>query len=496
MSRYFNMSLLIIACFIISSCESLYKKGNDLYPVVTPDSSVFDKEIKVFLGFPENDVEIRFTADGAEPDLNSAIYKDAVILKESSLIKATAFKDNQSIGKTVQVKFTKQAPVAIPKRTILFVIDSMNRQMFEKLPLETYNSLISKGVLYKNVANTLPLSIPASKEYCWNQLTSVPPIATGTALIGTPELDKQMTQQCFSETTAFCTDSNLFLSDKGKSFAKGIDEGYTITHDLESSIGSQNLELKNDSLITTVEKLIETDNPTFISLYVSGPAKAAYKDSKAGHNIWNHDSEWYKSIVDTDRHLGELISWLEKKGYMKETVIIIAGNCSVDDDGTRQTYKPETGLTSVIISGKGVKKNKIFGYAESIDIMPTICWLNGKKSPESCQGKVLAEAFEGQSDHIRSDRWLMRLNAILCAHKKLTESQSAKELLDKNPKFLEYNNKFQTLNKIGNWQKDSSTLAELVYKNEILFKLMDDIVKDYSPSGNKTKGSKKKTTFR
>jgi hypothetical protein len=346
------------------------------------------------------------------------------------------------------------------------------------------------------VANTLPLSIPASKEYCWNQLTSVPPIATGTALIGTPELDKQMTQQCFSETTAFCTDSNLFLSDKGKSFAKGIDEGYTITHDLESSIGSQNLELKNDSLITTVEKLIETDNPTFISLYVSGPAKAAYKDSKAGHNIWNHDSEWYKSIVDTDRHLGELISWLEKKGYMKETVIIIAGNCSVDDDGTRQTYKPETGLTSVIISGKGVKKNKIFGYAESIDIMPTICWLNGKKSPESCQGKVLAEAFEGQSDHIRSDRWLMRLNAILCAHKKLTESQSAKELLDKNPKFLEYNNKFQTLNKIGNWQKDSSTLAELVYKNEILFKLMDDIVKDYSPSGNKTKGSKKKTTFR
>ena len=103
MPRYFNMSLLIIACFITSSCESLYKRGNDLYPVVTPDGSVFDKEIKVFLGFPENDVEIRFTADGAEPDLNSAVYKDAITLKESSLIKATAFKDNQAIGKTVQV---------------------------------------------------------------------------------------------------------------------------------------------------------------------------------------------------------------------------------------------------------------------------------------------------------------------------------------------------------------------------------------------------------
>ena len=487
MSRYFNISILIVVSLIISSCATLFKKGNDLYPVVTPDGSVFDKEIKVYLGFPENDVEIRYTADGSEPDLNSPVYKEAVTLKDSSLIKVTAFKDSQAIGKTVQVKFTKQAPPPPPRRTILFVIDSMNRQMFEKLPLEAYNALISNGVLYKNVANILPLSLPPSKEYYWNQLTSVPALAAGTALIGTPELDKHMIQNCFTETTAFCSSSSAFFSSKEKPFGKGITDGYTITHDLESTLGVEDIEFKDSSLTGDVIKLIETDNPMFISIYARGPAKAAYKDSKAGLNIWNKDSEWYKSIVNSDRRLGELISWLDKKGYMKDTVIIVAGNYGVNDDGMSPTYDSGTGFTSLIISGQGVRKNKVFGYAESVDIMPTICWLNGKPSSEFCQGKVLAEAFEGQADHIRSDRWLMRLNAILCAHKELMESPKGKEVLAKEPSLAEYNNKFQTLNRIGNWQKDSSTLAELVYKNEILFKQMADIVKNYSPPGPKTK---------
>lgn len=491
MFRYFNVSMLIIVCLIISSCATLFKKGEELYPVVTPDGSVFDGKIKVYMGFPEKDVEIRYTVDGSAPDLNSPAYKEAVVLKDSALIKVSAFKDGQSIGKTVQVKFTKQAPTSTPKRTILFVIDSMNRQMFEKLPLENYNSLISKGVLYRNVANLLPLSLPPSKEYSWNQLTSVPPLAAGTALIGTPELNKHLIQQCFTETTAFCSSSSSFFSSQDKPFEKGIADGYAITHDLESTLGVEDIGFNDSSLITDVEKLIETDNPVLISIYARGPAKAASKDAKAGRNIWNSDSEWYRSIVNSDRRLGELISWLNKKDYMKDTVIIVAGNYGVNDDGTSPTYDSETGLTSVIISGKGVRKNKVFGYAESVDIMPTICWLNGKPSAEFCQGKVLAEAFEGQADHIRSDRWLMRLNAILCAHKELMESPKAKEVLAKEPKLTEYNNKFQTLNKIGSWQKDSSTLAEFVYKNEILFKLMDATVKNYSPPAKKMKGKRK-----
>ena len=491
MSRYINISIFVIACLIISSCASLFKGGNDLYPVVTPDGSVFDKDIKVYLGFPENDVEIRYTADGSEPDLNSPVYKEAISLKDSALIKVTAFKDSRSVGKTVQVKFTKSAPAATPKRTILFVIDSMNRQMFEKLPLETYNSLISNGVLYKNVANILPFMLPVSKEYYWNQSTSIPPLATGTALIGTPELDKHMIQQCFTENTSFCSNSISFFSGKDKPFGKGIADGYTISHDLESILGLEDIELKSDSLVKTVEKLIETDNPTFISMYAHGPAKAASKDLKAGRNIWNKDSEWYKSIVNSDRRLGELISWLDKKGYMKDTVIIVAGINGVNDDGSCPTYDTGSGLTSLIISGKGVRKNKVFGYAESIDIMPTICWLNGKNSSEFCQGKVLAEAFDGQPDNIRSDRWLMRLGAILCAHKELVESPKAMELLPKDPKFAEYNNKFETLNRIGNWKKSSSTLAELVYKDEILYKQMADIVKNYSSPAKKTNKPKR-----
>lgn len=492
MLRYFKNSILIIACLIISSCATLFKKGGELYPVITPDSSVFDREIKVYLGFPEKDVEIRYSKDGSEPDLNSPVFNGSITLTESSLIKVIAFRDGQPLGKTVQGRFTKQPPTAAPTRTILFVIESMNRQMFEKLPLQNYNSLIAKGVLYKNVANILPLSLPVSKDYYWNQMTSTPPLAAGTALIGIPELDKHMIQHCFTETTAFCSNSSSFFTGSDKPFGKGITDGYTITHDLESTMGVEDTGFKDDSIMASVKKLIETDNPAFISMYLRGPARAALKDSKAGRIIWNPSSEWYKSIVNSDRRIGELISWLEKKGYMKDTVIIVAGIYGVNDDGTSPTYDTGTGLTSIIVSGKGTRKNKVFGYAEAIDVMPTICWLNGKISSEFCQGKVLAEAFEGQKDYIRSDRWLMRLNAILCAHKELMELPMAKEVRGKDPKLTEYNNKFQTLDKIGSWQKDSSTLAELVYKNELLYKLMNDTVKNYSDSAPGPKSRKKK----
>jgi hypothetical protein len=487
MSRYFNIAILIALCLIISSCATFHEWVAPSYPVVTPGGSVFDKEIKVYLGFPEKDVEIRYTTDGSEPDLDSPVYNEAIVLKDSALIKVTAFKDSQPTGKTIQAKFTKQAPTATPKRTILLVIDSMNREMFGKLPLPTYNSLISSGVLYKNVANILPLSLPVSKDYYWNQLTSVPALATGTALIGIPDLDKHMIQQCFTETTTFCSSSSSFFSGKKEPFGKGIADGYTITHDLETTLGVEDIGVKDNSLVTTVKKLIETDNPIFISVYTRGPAKAANNDFKAGRIIWNRDSEWYKSIVNSDLLLGELISWLEKKDYLKDTVLIIAGDYGVNDNGSCPTYDTETGFTSIIISGKGVRKRKVFGYAESIDIMPTICWLNGKNSSGFCQGKVLAEAFEGQANHIRSDRWLMRLNAILCAQKELMKSPKIKELSSSNPDFVQYENSFQTLEKIGGWQKESSTLAELVYKDEILYKMMNDLVKNYSPPSKKTK---------
>ncbi len=515
MTRQINYSAIALLLILFSSCSSIRNSTGTSYTLITPDGSIFDKEIKVRMALSDEvGGDIRYTTDGSEPGPDSPVYKAPIVLNETCQLNASIYIDANKESRTSRAKFIKASPPSPPQRTILCVIDSTHHDMFDELPLENIRSLISRGVLYKNAVNLVSVPVKHLENYQWNLPTSYPPVSAGTVFLGTPDLNKHLIQQSFPGRAAFISNSTMFFPGKSNTNGRYITDSYAIAHDLQDTIPGDETEMKDDSVVREAERIIESDNPQFISIYMHAAAYAAQNDSKAGRDILNRESDWYKSMLNTDRCIGALTSWLDKKGYMKETVIIIAGCNGVNEKGLRSPTDISTTETSIIICGKNIKRKKEFQYAESIDLMPTICWLNGKDYSEFCQGKVLSEAFEGQAESIRSDHWLSRLNHVLLAYNELISKPSTQKILsrsgsdsknkekdknkdknkaedkDKESVLSESMRGFLGMDKISSWQISCSSLAELACQNETILKEIRDSRSSYSdtPKEDKSKG--------
>lgn len=59
--------------------------------------------IKVSLESERTDVEIRYTTDGSEPDIDSHIYTDTLFISGNTVLKAATFKDSKLMGKTLKL---------------------------------------------------------------------------------------------------------------------------------------------------------------------------------------------------------------------------------------------------------------------------------------------------------------------------------------------------------------------------------------------------------
>ena len=75
----------------------------------------------------------------------------------------------------------------------------------------------------------------------------------------------------------------------------------------------------------------------------------------------------------------------------------------------------------MLIFGQGIKRGKIFDYAEMIDVAPTVAYMHNVPAPKGSIGRVLLESMEGQrTDTIPAQRYMGRLNNALIAQHKLS----------------------------------------------------------------------------
>lgn len=113
-----------------------------------------------------------------------------------------------------------------------------------------------------------------------------------------------------------------------------------------------------------------------------------------GHEF-GHDSQEYADMVSCmDSYVGEFISKLEKKHWMKNTVVIITADHGGKDKGHGGDSLNEFEIP-VILYGKGVTKGKeMQNHPMIYDIGATAASLLGVELPWECRGKMLTEAFE------------------------------------------------------------------------------------------------------
>ena len=91
--------------------------------------------------------------------------------------------------------------------------------------------------------------------------------------------------------------------------------------------------------------------------------------------------------------------------------------------GGHPPYEEGGPITPLLIFGRGIKKGKVFDYAEMMDIAPTIAYLHNVPPPKDSIGRVLFESIEGQrKTTIPDQRYMERLNdALMEQHKFLNE---------------------------------------------------------------------------
>ena len=63
-------------------------------PLITPDNTLFMKEMDIVLSTRLKGVDLRYTLDGASPDSTSPVFSDKITLTDSGTLKVAAFKEN------------------------------------------------------------------------------------------------------------------------------------------------------------------------------------------------------------------------------------------------------------------------------------------------------------------------------------------------------------------------------------------------------------------
>ena len=80
------------------------RESKVIIPTTTYDDT--KKEFSVSIEQGQKDVEIRYTTDGSEPDTNSSLYSQPIVIDNTTTMKIAAFKNEQFIGKQLTLSFS------------------------------------------------------------------------------------------------------------------------------------------------------------------------------------------------------------------------------------------------------------------------------------------------------------------------------------------------------------------------------------------------------
>jgi len=298
-----------------------------------------------------------------------------------------------------------------PDRTILFGIDGLHPDGPQRIGLPNLQKLKEQGCYYKQVY--LPPAAHPKDPNSYPHTCSVgnPVMMTGTVFIRPGD---EMIQDKFGDKkTAFVLNSMSYRS---------ISKGFDIYHAIEQNPPSDDI-----PVVEKAKKIIEKTDPVFMRIHLQGSGRGGYdgstekyKDKPWYRNIWHPDSLYIARMKKADRLLGDFVNWLKSTGRLDKTLMIITSDNGQADIGGHPPYEDGSSIVPMLIFGPGIKKGRTFDYAEIIDIVPTIAYLNKIPAPKRCTGRVLLEAIEGSGkDTIPPERYMKRLNKALLEQHKL-----------------------------------------------------------------------------
>jgi len=351
--------------------------------------------------------------------------------------------------------------------TILLILDGMACGTLENLDVPNLQKLKDEGVYYPSVHLILPAHLERNEDrqdpgyYPWGCSLPNIPLMTGTIFVGLDGLKDHMIQHSFTEsTTAFVVNDGAY-------------EELRYGFDIYRRYGS---EMEDQFAYTEVfdesRKIITDHHPEFMRIHLQGTGSAGYLDMNAGISIWDEHSNYHREIMRADTALGDFMQWLRETGRWNNTRLVVMGDHGQNDEGWHAPYKGQAQIQPVIIFGPGIKENKVFDYAESIDICTTITHWHGVSKPKFSQGRVLTEAIQGQPDTAPETGPVQRLNALLLEHHVLMDKISDAQMRQ----IADLNRDFYTIETIGSWHRHFESIEELISHQEDVLAAMKKMI--------------------
>lgn len=268
-----------------------------------------------------------------------------------------------------------------PEHTILYIIDGLSYKVWNRVELPILEKMVQTGTLVEKNYLT-PSAHPTQGPYAELHSCSIPnPVMMAGTIFITKETE-YLSQKFFpGKTTAFVANTENYSS---------LNRYYHYSY--------QKLGPDSEGVDMALQ-FIKMGKPAFMRVHLQEVGEASYQIMKMTEdvpwrgNIWEKGSPYIEMLKQADNLLGSFLHGLEEIGILNKTVILVMGDHGEADSGYHPPQITDASITSILLWGAGVKKSVKIPYAEHIDVAPTICALMEIEPPQTCQGRIIAEAL-------------------------------------------------------------------------------------------------------
>lgn len=273
------------------------------------------------------------------------------------------------------------SPGGAPDHVILIVLDGLSHKSWDRADISSLRRLAKAGTVVEKVYLP-PAAHPKEGAYARIHTCSIPNPIMMAGTIFIDERTEYLASRLYpGRKTAFVANSQAYET---------LTRGY---HHLYQTDGA------DTEAGEAAAGFLEKYRPAFMRLHLQETGGAGYRVMIAPpgtawkNDIWHPASPYRDSLEKADAVIGRLADRIAELGLADRTAMLVLGDHGQADTGWHPLELEDSSITTLVVSGPGVRSGVRVPYGELVDVVPTACRLLGVAPPATSQGRVLAEAL-------------------------------------------------------------------------------------------------------
>lgn len=269
---------------------------------------------------------------------------------------------------------------SINEKVIVIVIDGMRKERFREANTPFLDKLRKEGTEYSNMETVYP----ARTVVCFSSMfTGTYPFEHG--------IKSNMVWKLGIKVESIF-DSLRKVGKKGRllGIAHLVD---AMGDDVETVTAVMHNDEADPNIMKRAKHIMEEQDPDFLVAQLIAT-------DQTGHSRGVHYDEYIQKIEEADKLIEDFVSWLDTKGKMKNTTLMIcADHGQADGIGGHGHLDEGERYVPFFMHGPAVKQGlRIDDKHSLVSVAPTVAYLMGAPIPNKSRGPVLVEALKSGGD--------------------------------------------------------------------------------------------------